>query len=169
MILAGTGAAVLVPGGPVCPGCRGPRVWNLRKSMVMKPSIGNAVSWMGSSSFVDINYLARNFISCGFFTFYFFWFLKLKSTQICIHPKNFRLSTFMATIRQAGLMCFYFQIYSSREDWYWLGKRGFRFCYFYLGKGIITFSLMWNMVTHTWWDCMFDLKLINSLTIPMFQ
>jgi len=30
----------------------------------------------------------------------------------------------------------HFQIYSSREDWYWLGKRGFRFCYFYLGKGI---------------------------------
>ena len=34
------------------------------------------------------------------------------------------------------MMCFYFQIYSQREDWYWLGTRRFRFCYFYLGKGI---------------------------------
>ena len=52
---------------------------NLRLSIVMKPSINDPVSWMGSGSFVNINIFSKKY----FYAFIcVFRFLKLKSAQM---------------------------------------------------------------------------------------
>jgi len=65
---------------------------NLKQIIVIKPSIGNPVSWMGS--FVETNTLLRNIISCGFFTFSFYILISLIKIFANVETPNEKLGSF---------------------------------------------------------------------------